>query len=57
MVAAFAYGLDLKLPMEECIKIGVAASAGAVTTIGTKPPVKELVETLKEQVNLIELSE
>jgi 1-phosphofructokinase len=55
MVAALSYGIDLNMSMEECIKIGVATSAGAVTTIGTKPPTKELVETLKEQVNLVKL--
>lgn len=55
MVAALSYGIDLNLPMEECIKMGVATSAGAVTTIGTKPPTKELVETLKQQVKLIKL--
>jgi len=55
MVAALSYGIDLSLPIEECIKLGVATSAGAVTTIGTKPPTKELVETLKQQVNLISL--
>lgn len=55
MVAALAYGIDSNLPMEECIKLGVATSAGAVTTIGTKPPTKELVHTLEKQVQLITL--
>jgi 1-phosphofructokinase len=55
MVAALSYSIDLNLPMEECIKMGVATSAGTVTTIGTKPPTKELVETLKQQVKLIKL--
>lgn len=52
MVAALAYGIDAKLSIEECIKFGVATSAGAVTTVGTKPPSRELVEQLKEQVVL-----
>jgi 1-phosphofructokinase len=55
MVAALCYGIDQKLPMEECIQLGVATSAGAVTTIGTKPPTKDLVDTLKKQVTLIRL--
>lgn len=55
MVAALTYGIDLDLSVEECIKLGIATSAGAVTTIGTKPPTRELVETLKQQVNLIQL--
>lgn len=55
MVAALSYGIDLNLSIEECIKLGVATSAGAVTTVGTKPPSKELVDTLKQQVSLIKL--
>lgn len=53
MVAALTYGLYEKLPIEECIRLGVAASAGAVMTVGTKPPSKELVETLKAQVTIL----
>jgi len=53
MVAALCFGIDKKLPMEECIRLGVATSAGAVTTIGTKPPAMELVEKLKQDVKLI----
>jgi 1-phosphofructokinase len=55
MVAALAYGIDSKLPIEQCIKIGVSTSAGAVTTIGTKPPSRELVDTLMDKVQLIYL--
>lgn len=50
MVAALAYAWDRKLPEEETIRLCMAVSAGAVTTVGTKPPSKELVEELKEQV-------
>lgn len=53
MVAALSYGIDSNLSMEECIKLGVATSAGAVTTIGTKPPTKELINSLIEQVSLV----
>lgn len=50
MVAALAYSWDNGLDDEETTKLCMAASAGAVTTIGTKPPSRELVDTLKEQV-------
>lgn len=54
MVAAFSYGMHEKLNIEACIRLSVAASAGAVVTIGTKPPTKELVDKLKMQVEIIE---
>lgn len=50
MVAALAYAWDQKLKEEDTVKLCMAASAGAVTTIGTKPPARELVDTLMEQV-------
>lgn len=50
MVAALAYSWDKKLDNEEMVRLCMATSAGAVTTIGTKPPTRELVDTLKEQV-------
>lgn len=47
MVAALAYGFDKKsMELKEIISMAMATSAGAVTTIGTKPPSKELVEQL-----------
>ena len=52
MVAALAYGWEQKLPFEECARLAMAASAGAVTTVGTKPPAGELIEELKQQVVL-----
>ncbi|MDF2843113.1 MAG: 1-phosphofructokinase [Herbinix sp.] len=55
MVAALAYGLDKGLSMEECAKLSVATSAGAVTTRGTKPPKKEFVEELLKKVEVINL--
>ena len=57
MVAGLAYSWDKKLPEEETIRLCMAVSAGAVTTIGTKPPEKALVESLKEQVILERLNE
>lgn len=50
MVAALAYAWENKLKPEETVRMCMAVSAGAVTTIGTKPPSKELVEQLKQQV-------
>ena len=47
------YGKDSKLELEDCIKLAIATSAGAVTTIGTKAPDRELVEELQKQVEMI----
>ncbi len=47
MVAGLAYSIDKNLEFEEMIKLSMATSNGAVTTHGTKPPSKELVEQLK----------
>lgn len=55
MVAALAYAWDEKLPEKEIIRLCMAVSAGAVTTIGTKPPAKDLVDTLKKQVVMEEM--
>lgn len=55
MVAAIAYSIDMGYEFEESIRLGVATSAGAVTTQGTKPPKKELVDRLKEQVTIINI--
>lgn len=50
MVAAMAYSWEQKLEFTEMVKLCLATSAGAVTTIGTKPPTIEVVEELKKQV-------
>lgn len=50
MVAALAYAWDKKLDNEQTVRLCMAASAGAVTTIGTKPPTRELVDELMKQV-------
>lgn len=55
MVAALSYGLNLNDDLESCVKLGVATSAGAVTTKGTKPPKRELVDELMKQVQIIYL--
>ena len=57
MVAALAYSWDQNLDDEETVRLCMAASAGAVTTIGTKPPTKELVDELKKQVILDRIGE
>ena len=50
MVAAIAYSWDENLNTEQMICLCMAASAGAVTTIGTKPPSRALVDSLLPQV-------
>lgn len=55
LVAAMAYSWDEKLPLETCIRLCMGASAGAVTSIGTKPPNRSLVDELVERVELLEI--
>lgn len=55
MVAGLSYAWDKGLSAEETVKLCMAVSAGAVTTIGTKPPSRELVDTLMEQVTVEEI--
>lgn len=55
MVAALAYAWSERLDKRETVRLCMAASAGAVTTVGTKPPSRELVEELKGQVIIEEL--
>lgn len=57
MVAALAYAEDQHLNKEEMVRLCMAVSAGAVTTIGTKPPSKEVVEKLIEQVKINTIGE
>ncbi len=52
MVAAMAYGWEKQLEPEEQIRYCMAASAGAVTTLGTKPPSQEKVNELKQMVKI-----
>lgn len=52
MVAALAFAYDTKMQPVETVKLAVATSAGAVTTIGTKPPTKELIIELIKQVEI-----
>jgi 1-phosphofructokinase len=55
MVAAITYGIDQKLNISDCIRLGIATSAGAVTTKGTKPPTRELVDELMKKVEIVHL--
>ncbi len=52
MVAALSYSWDQKMSDEDMVKMCMAVSAGAVTTIGTKPPSREVVDSLIEQVTI-----
>lgn len=56
MVAAIACGVDEGLPMEDCLRLAMAVSAGAVTTRGTCPPDLETVHALEARVRLSELA-
>ena len=57
MVAALAYAWDHQLGKEGTVKLCMAASAGAVTTIGTKPPSREVVDDLIRQVKIERIGE
>lgn len=52
VVAAFCYGMEQNLEWEQCVKLSVATSAGAVSTEGTKPPKREIVEDLIKKIEL-----
>ncbi len=52
MVAALSLGYNRGLSLEECAKLGIAASAGAVTTMGTKPPKLDMVNALLKEVKV-----
>ncbi len=56
MVAALAYAWDQNLDDEQTVRMCIATSAGAVTTIGTKPPTRALVDELMQQVQIEKLS-
>lgn len=55
MVASLALAWEKKMDRREAIRLAMAVSAGAVTTVGTKPPSKELVEELLDQVEVSEI--
>lgn len=57
MVAALAYAWDSKLGNEDTVKLCMAVSAGAVTTVGTKPPSKETVDVLLKRVKIEKIGE
>lgn len=54
LVAAFTYGMHEGEDFVSCAKLGIATSAGAVATEGTKPPTRQMVEEL---VRLVEPEE
>lgn len=55
MVGAIAFGTALGSPWRDTAALAMASSAGAVTTIGTKPPERGLVDSLLPQVRFIDL--
>ncbi len=50
MAAALAYAEEEKLTWKESIRLAMAVSAGAVTTIGTKPPERSVIDELSDRV-------
>ena len=52
MVAAIAYAMDLKMSIEDLMKLAVATSAGALTTHGTKPAKRALIDHLLQEVRI-----
>jgi 1-phosphofructokinase len=52
MAAALALAWEKKLDREEMLRLCMAVSAGAVTTPGTRPPEKKLVEELAQKVKI-----
>lgn len=55
LVAAFTYGMDNGEDFEACAKLGIATSAGAVSTEGTKPPTRHMVDELIQLVKPIKM--
>ena len=55
LVAAFTYGMDKGEDFEACAKLGIATSAGAVSTEGTKPPTRDKVDELIQLVKVIKM--
>ncbi|MDR1808163.1 MAG: 1-phosphofructokinase family hexose kinase [Propionibacteriaceae bacterium] len=56
MMAALVWGSVTGLSWPDTATLALACSAGAVTTRGTKPPQRDLVDALSAQVRLTELS-
>lgn len=55
MLAGIACGMDRGLPMQDWLRLGMAASAAACTTPGTRPPAGSEVWRLLEQVCLTQI--
>ena len=55
MVGALAYAFERKMNLREAAALAIAASAGAITTHGTKPPDRDTVESLTAHVKLVSL--
>jgi 1-phosphofructokinase len=55
MVGAVAFAADKGMSWKDACDLAMAASAGAVTTKGTNPPTRALVEVLLKQVKQVKL--
>lgn len=56
MAAALAYAWERRLEREATVRLCMAASAGAVTTVGTKPPEREWIDALQKRVIIEKIS-
>lgn len=52
MVGAIAYGLSQNFDLDPLIRLAVATSAGAVMSEGTKPPTRDVVDSLVSLVKI-----
>ncbi|MDR0376524.1 MAG: 1-phosphofructokinase [Spirochaetaceae bacterium] len=52
MVGALAFGIEQGFPLERCLALSLAASAGAVAADGTQAPSASVVEELVKDVHL-----
>jgi 1-phosphofructokinase len=57
MLAGFAYAFDRGLPFEQAAQYAVATASAAVSTPGTKPPLKSEVERLLPLVKIAPVQE
>ncbi len=55
MVGAIAYGTAEGMSWRDTARLAMATSAGAVTTVGTKPPGRDLVDELAARVTFTEV--
>jgi len=55
VVTGMIYGYEHGLSFEDTVKLAAATSTGAVTTEGTEPATMELINELRDKVQIIDL--